>query len=113
MGERIRKWRRKRRINRHPIHYGQVLELMEKRYKEKIPKHGDSWRDCPPEFFVKRILEEVEKFNNWKLDHPERLIEATDIANFASMLLAVVRGYGHACPEGHIPGRAFRSMGGP
>ena len=100
-----------REKNKHPIHYGEVLKLMEKRYKEKIPKHGDSWRDCDKEFLVKRTLEEIEKFKDLKISDTEQLIKATDIANFATMLLAVTRGYGFAWPRGHIPGRAFRSMG--
>jgi hypothetical protein len=96
----------------HPVHYGQVLELMEKKYRDKIPEYGDSWKDRDAAFFVKRLLEEIEEFKKSN-SNDERLSEAIDIANFATMLLAIVRGYGHAWPKGHVPGRAFRSMGGP
>ena len=112
MRERIREWLRKRQINRHPVYYGEVLDLMIKKYRERVPEYGDSWKDCDSNFFVNRLLEEIEEFK--KSDsRDERLAEATDIANFATMLLAIVRGYGHAWPTGYIPGRAFRSMGGP
>ena len=112
MREKIRKWRRNRRINKHPIHHGEVIELMEKKYREKVPEYGDSWKDCEQFYLAERILDEIEEFKKSNC-RDERLSEAIDIANFATMLVAIVRGYGHAWPEGYIPGRAFRSMGGP
>lgn len=102
----------RRNKNKHPIHYDLVLEKMEERYKDKIPKHGDSWRDCDRDFYKKRIITKLEEVNDPKLSEEEKITKATDLANFATMLLAVELGQGRACPKGYVSGRAFRSMGG-